>query len=185
MSKVPHLCLPIDEDTELRLYEERHAADLARVVDENRAHLRQWLPWLDNLTSAEDSLNFIKSSLKQLASNEGFQTGIWHKDQLAGGIGYHSLDWPDQKVEIGYWLAESMQGKGLVTKATKTLVTYAFRELKLNRVEIHCAVGNMRSRAIPERLGFTQEGVIRDAEWLYDHYIDLVVYGMLSREWQF
>ncbi|HVB73739.1 MAG TPA: GNAT family protein [Ktedonobacteraceae bacterium] len=183
MSNVPHLCLRIDEDTELRIYEERHAPQVAGVVDENRAHLRQWLPWLDNSRSVEDSLGFIRGSLKQFADNEGFQTGIWYKDQFVGGIGYHSLDWPAQKVEIGYWLAESMQGKGLITKATKTLVTYAFQELKLNKVEIHCATGNVRSRAVPERLGFTQEGIIRDAEWLYDHYVDMVVYGMLAREW--
>jgi ribosomal-protein-serine acetyltransferase len=103
---------------------------------------------------------------------------------MVGGIGFHSLNWSAQKVEIGYWLAASMQGKGLMTKATVALITYAFQELMLNKVEIHCATGNMRSRAIPERLGFTQEGVIREAEWLYDHYVDLVVYGMLAREWR-
>ncbi|HLX57089.1 MAG TPA: GNAT family protein [Ktedonobacteraceae bacterium] len=183
MSRVPHLCLLIDEDTELRLYEERHAPELARVIDDNRAHLRQWLPWLDNSTTVEHSLEFIRGSLRQFANNEGFQTGIWYQGKLAGGIGYHTIEWSSHKVEIGYWLAASMQGKGLMTRATKTLVTYAFQELHLNKVEIRCATGNMRSRAIPERLGFTQEGVIRDAGWLYDHFIDLVVYGMLAREW--
>ncbi len=183
-SKVPHLCIRVDEETELRLYEERHAPAVAQVVEENRAHLRQWLPWLDSSRSVDDSLAFIRGSLKQFANNEGFQTGIWYNDQLVGGIGFHSLDWPSQKVEIGYWLAASMQGKGLMTKATRTMVTYAFHELGLNKVEILCATDNTRSRAIPERLGFSREGVIRDAGWLYDHYIDLIVYGMLAREWQ-
>jgi ribosomal-protein-serine acetyltransferase len=53
----------------------------------------------------------------------------------------------------------------------------------LNKVEIHCAVDNKRSRAIPERLGFTQEGIIRANQWLYDHYVDDVIYGMLASEW--
>jgi ribosomal-protein-serine acetyltransferase len=71
----------------------------------------------------------------------------------------------------------------MLTKACKKLVTYAFIEYRLNRVEIHCAIGNTHSRAIPERLGFTQEGVLREAAWLYDHFVDHVVYGMLAREW--
>jgi ribosomal-protein-serine acetyltransferase len=63
------------------------------------------------------------------------------------------------------------------------MVNYAFRELGLNRVEIQVATDNMRSRAIPERLGFTQEGILRDDVWLRDRFVDHVVYGMLAREW--
>jgi ribosomal-protein-serine acetyltransferase len=71
-----------------------------------------------------------------------------------------------------------------MTKACRTLITYAFTELALNKVEIHGATENIRSCAIPKRLGFTQEGILRDAEWLYDHYVDTVIYGLLAREWQ-
>ena len=84
---------------------------------------------------------------------------------------------------IGYWLGEEFQGKGIMTAASRILIHYAFDEFQLNRVEIRCAVGNTRSRAIPERLGFIQEGMIGDGEWLYDHYVDLIVYRMLAREW--
>ena len=76
------------------------------------------------------------------------------------------------------------RGKGYGSEALQMLLRYAFEELHLNKVEIRCATGNTRSCAGPERLGFTREGVIRQAEWLYDHYIDLVLYGMLAREWQ-
>ncbi len=44
----PLLCIRIDEETVLRIYEERHAQEVAELVDQNRAYLRQWLPWLDN-----------------------------------------------------------------------------------------------------------------------------------------
>ncbi len=71
-----------------------------------------------------------------------------------------------------------------MTKTVKALMHYAFEELQLNKVEIRAAVGNVKSRAIPERLNFTIEGTIRDAEWLYDRYVDHVVYGMLVKEWQ-
>jgi ribosomal-protein-serine acetyltransferase len=184
MSEIPRLSIRIDEDTELRIYEERHSQEVAELVDRNREYLRQWLPWVDSSRTVEDSRAFVKSSLQQFANNEGFQTGIWYQGRLAGGIGYHPINWVSRKVEIGYWIGESFQGKGLVTKACRTLITYAFEELGLNKVEIRCATKNIRSCAIPKRLGFTQEGILRDAEWLYDYFVDLVVYGMLAREWQ-
>ncbi len=183
MSNAPVLSIKIDEDTELRIPEERYAQKLFALIDANRTYLREWLPWVDQERSVEDTQGFIRGALQQFANNEGFQMGIWYKEQLTGVIGYHSIDWIDRKVEIGYWLAESFQGKGLMTKACKTLVAYAFNELKLHRVEIHCATNNKRSYAIPERLGFQQEGIMRDAEWLYDHFVDLMIYSMLEDEW--
>ncbi len=70
-----------------------------------------------------------------------------------------------------------------MTKALNALIQYGFEELGLNRIQIKVAVENKKSRALPERLGFTQEGIIRQAEWLYDHYVDHVMYGLLADEW--
>ena len=71
-----------------------------------------------------------------------------------------------------------------MTKTVKALLQYAFETLKLHKVEIRVAEANHKSRAIPERLGFMQEGTIRVAEWLYDHYVNHVIYGMLVSEWR-
>jgi ribosomal-protein-serine acetyltransferase len=174
----------IDDDIELRLLEERHAEELFALTDQNREYLREWLPWVDDVTAVEDTKAFIRRSLDLFASNNGFQAGIWFQGRLAGVIGYHELDWTDRKTAIGYWLGAAFQGRGLMTRACQALVDYAFVELELNRVEIQCATGNRKSCAIPERLGFKKEGIIRQAEWLYDHSVDLVVYGMLKSEWQ-
>ena len=184
MSRTPKLRIHVDDDTGLCMLEERHAQELYDLVDANRSHLRAWLPWVDYERSVQDSKAFIKSALGQFASNEGFQLGIWYREQLAGVIGYHPINWSNRNVEIGYWLAQAFEGKGLMTRACRTLVTYAFDELGLNKVVIACATGNRRSCAIPQRLGFKQEGILRDAEWLYDHYVDHAVYGMLARDWQ-
>ena len=158
----PLLCIRIDDDTVLRIYEERHAQEVAALVDQNRTYLRKWLPWVDDSRTVEDSKAFIRSSLQQFAQNEGFQMGIWYRDTFAGGIGYHQIDWVDRKVEIGYWLGEVFQGKGLMTKACRTLIAYAFTELGLNRVEIHCATENIRSCAIPKRLCWRMQEIV---EW--------------------
>ena len=121
---------------------------------------------------------------KQFASNNGFQAGIWYKQNLAGMIGCHGMNFANKSTSIGYWLGEGYQGKGIMTKTTKALVEYLLTELNLNRIEIRCAENNYKSRAIPERLGFTNEGTLRETEWLYDHYVDHVVYGMLARQWK-
>lgn len=174
----------IDDETELRLLKERHAEELFVLMNQNRKYLREWLPWLDTNKSLDDTEEFIKGSLEQFANNSGFQSGIWFRGRLVGVIGYHKIDWANRATSIGYWLGASFQGKGLMTKACRVLVDYAFNEFGLNRVEIRCAVENKKSRAIPQRLGFREEGVIRQAEWLYDRFVDHVVYGMLASEWQ-
>ena len=99
-------------------------------------------------------------------------------------MGFHKIDWLNRSTSIGYWLGESYQGKGLITKACSKVLEYSFGRMGLNRIEIRCATENLKSRAIPERLGFKDEGIIRDAEWLYDHYVDHIIYGMLESQWR-
>lgn len=94
------------------------------------------------------------------------------------------MDKANRKDTIGYWLAEKFQGKGIITDAVKALIKYGFTEMNLNRIEILCAVDNTKSRAVPERLGLVNEGITRDCEWLYDHFVDSVTYSILSKEWK-
>src|SRR5918911_2893715 len=110
MANKPTLSIRIDDDTELRILEERHAQELFNLIDQNRSYLREWLPWLDYEQSIEETKAFIRSSLQQFVNNEGFQAGIWYKGKLVGGIGYQPINWTQHKVEIGYWLSENAQG---------------------------------------------------------------------------
>ena len=176
-------CLTVDDDLKLCLLEERHAAALFELVDKNRRHLRQWLPWVDLTTAVDDSQAFIQSALQQFANNEGFQTALFYQGQLVGMVGYHPIDWLNRSVEIGYWIAAEYQGQGLVTRASHFLVDYAFNQLELNRVVIRCSEGNSRSAVIPKRLGFTQEGVFRQQQAHYNQFVDLIVFSMLAEEW--
>jgi ribosomal-protein-serine acetyltransferase len=167
----------------LRLLEESDAADLYALVDGNRTYLARWLSWVDETRGADDVLNFIRATRKQSAENKGFAVSIVEGTSIIGIIGFDSIDWTHRSTGIGYWLAEGHQGRGTMTEAVRVLVTHAFEVWKLNRVEIRAAVANVRSRAIPERLGFKEEGVLRQAERIGDRFEDLVVYSMLAREW--
>jgi len=169
---------------DLRILEERHAPTVFGLVDQDREYLREWLPWVDATHAQDDTLSFIRSALERFAANNGFAAGIWNHDQFAGVVGTHKVDWLNRKVEIGYWLGQSFQGQGIVTDACRVVVTHMFRELDLNRVEIHCAVKNGKSAAIPKRLGFTLEGTLREGILVQGRFHDLLVFGMLKREWK-
>ena len=177
------LTLRVRDDLELKLLEEGDAGRLFAVTNDNRSYLREWLPWVDPTKSVEDTRNFIRTVLRQFADNNGFSAGIWYRSELAGTIGHHKVDWLNRATMIGYWLAEPLQGRGLITDCCRTLVDHAFHQWRLNRVEIRCGTGNRKSRAIPERLGFRHEGTLRQAQWVNDRFVDLEVYGMLAAEW--
>ena len=173
----------IDDEVALALLEEQHAPALFALIEGNRAYLRRWLPWLDANTTPDDTAAFIRRSLAQLAARDGLACAILFRGAIAGVVGLHHIDWPNRRTSLGYWVAADRQGHGLATKAAAAVVDYALGELGLNHVEIACAPGNRKSRAVPERLGFTREGVLRQREWLYDHFVDHVVYGMTAGEW--
>ncbi|MCT4595985.1 MAG: GNAT family N-acetyltransferase [Anaeromicrobium sp.] len=173
----------VDDEIVLKLLDRRDGNRLYELIDSCRSYLREWLPWVDGTKSVEDTKGFIEMTKKQFASDSGFQAGIWYKGNIVGVIGFHGMNWSSRSTSIGYWIDKRYQGNGIMTKSCRALVEYAFNELNLNRVEIRCAEKNIKSRAIPERLGFIKEGVIRESEWLYDHFVDHVVYGVLARDW--
>ena len=175
--------LAVTVATELRQFVRDDAEELTLLIDRNRTYLREWLPWLDSSSNINDTARFIGRSVEQAEDNNGLTLGIVCGGRLAGVIGQHYVDQLNRRTEIGYWIDAAHQGRGIVTSATARLMDYAFREQDCNRVILQCASGNLKSRGVAERLGFVREGISREAEWLYDHYVDLVVYSMLKRAW--
>lgn len=174
----------VADNIELRLHEERYVPDLWALTEADRAHARRWLPWVDNATSSESSREFIQRSLSNFAKGEQLSMGIWVGGKLVGGIGFNRIDKARQLAEIGYWLAEWMEGRGIMTRCVRRLCDHGFAELKLHRIEIRCAVENLRSRAIPERLGFTHEGTLRETAQVNGVWESHAIYGMLASEWE-
>ncbi|WP_096155282.1 MULTISPECIES: GNAT family N-acetyltransferase [Bacillus] len=173
----------LNDTSELRLLEPRHAENLFLLTDKSRDYLREWLPWVDFTKNVRDSKEFIEGTIKQLGNNNGFQAGIWYKGELAGVIGLHGINWANKSTSLGYWLGEEFQGVGLMTSACKSVIEYCFNELNLNRIEIRAATENLKSQAIPERLGFKREGCIRSSEFLYDRYVDHFVFGLIKEDY--
>ena len=173
----------IGDNIEVRPFEHHHAEELFAAVERNREHLRRWLPWVDRTRGVEDVRSFLGGVIDAYVRGEQMHGGIFVYGKIAGSIGHHHIDPMNRSVSIGYWLDATVEGKGVMTRCCQTLVRHLFEERKMHRVEIRCATGNTRSCAIPQRLGFTRECVLREAEWVNDRYLDLVVWSMLAQDY--
>jgi ribosomal-protein-serine acetyltransferase len=175
----------IDENIALRSLNVNDSEDLFHLTINSKDYLKEWLGWLDYTNQVEDTRDFIQATLKGFIETGGYpkSAAILYQGRIAGTIGFNEINKLHKIGVMGYWLGEGFQGKGIMTKACKAFIEYGFNELNLNRIEIRVAEENRKSRAIPERLGFIEEGKSRQAEWLYDHYVDHIIYGLLADEW--
>ena len=172
----------LSEGVQLRSLTEADVKELYALIEANRSYLAPWMPWAAGQT-LDGTAEFVRKSIKQEADDDGFQVAVVVDGAIAGVLG-HEIDRENRTTTIGYWLAEDQQGRGLMTAAVERLLEHAFDELRLNRVGIEVAPNNRRSRALAERLGFREEGVLREAErFADDDYRDLVLYSMLASEW--
>lgn len=172
--------LDLGDGVELRAWVVEDAPEIFAVVDANRDHLRAWFPWVDLTAGPDQIAEFIETSRKRKDAREA--NGIYANGVLQGAAGLR-WDVQDMQGEIGYWLREDAQGKGLVTRAARALTTYGFKEVGLHRMIIRAGAENARSRAVPERLGFAQEGLLREGGNTGVGRVDLVIYGLIVHEW--
>jgi ribosomal-protein-serine acetyltransferase len=178
----PLLAADLGDGLCLRQFEPADAEPLFGLIDRERHYLRAWLPWVDLTLAPNNAANFITMTLEQARQKNGFHCAIIVHHEIVGTIGLHSVDWSNRKTSLGYWLSSRHTGNGFMTRGVERIIAHCFDELGLHRIEIRCATENTKSRAIPRRLGFREEGVLRDNEWLNDHYVDHIVYGLLSTE---
>jgi ribosomal-protein-serine acetyltransferase len=174
----------VDADIALRPLRLDDAETVFLLTDQNRAHLREWLPWVDGVKTVSDTADFIRTTERRTAEGHGFSFAIWYQQAIVGTVGHHFVDRNSRSTQIGYWVAAAVQRRGIMTRACAGILDVSFTRLGLHRVELRCATGNLRSCRIAERLGFQHEGVLREAEWLYDHFVDHNLYGLLDREWR-
>ncbi|WP_028582670.1 GNAT family N-acetyltransferase [Desulfogranum japonicum] len=172
----------LNNEIQLSLSIPQYAEELFILTDNNRLYLKQWLPWLDTIVNPSDTLVFIETQLLRFQKGEALHVTIFYQNKIAGVLGYNLIDQVNGIGYAGYWLGQEYNGNGIMTESLKDLIHLGFTYYSLNRIDIRCAVDNHKSRAIPERLGFQQEGIIRKAENVYGKHLDHVVYGLLKEE---
>lgn len=175
--------LKVSDRVVLQVPGEDHAQEVAALVRRNLEHLQPWMPWAVDEYSVEHATEWIRA----VREVDGFPSAIGflirEDDTIVGTIGVHDIDHASRHAKLGYWIGQDHEGKGIVTDSCRVLLGHLFEDLAFNRVQINCNVDNKRSRAIPEKLGFTFEGTLREAELLNGKFRDQAVYSLLKREW--
>ncbi|KGP73420.1 GNAT family N-acetyltransferase [Pontibacillus yanchengensis] len=145
-----------------------------QVVNEAiRASLQELQPWMGFANPAptvEDTeVNTREAHIKFL-KREHLRYLVFLKEtgEFVASTGFHHIDWNVPKLEIGYWIHSKMSGNGYITEAVGKLTEFALNDLGCRRVAILCDYENMKSRAVPERLGYTLEGVLRNDDLSVD-----------------
>ncbi|WIO74325.1 GNAT family protein [Porticoccaceae bacterium LTM1] len=170
--------LKVNTEINLIFIQDSLADRLFEIVDSNRDHLGKWFPWVSNTDSPEPIRKFIKQAIVEFSEGVSIVCAIEYQGNVIGITSLHRINRDLKKAELGYWLALECQGKGIINKVSKRLVKYAFEDLNLEKVQIHAAEGNTRSRKVCERLGAKLEGVITNAEKIDDRIVDHAVYGI-------
>lgn len=171
----------------LRPYRAGDGANMNEAVNEDVRHLLPWMVWAYKHASIDDSEQVALRCRAAWEAREDLTMAMWDRERgrYLGGTGLHRMQWEIPSFEIGYWIRKSEEGKGYVTEAVRMLTDFAFGELKANRVFLRIATENQRSLVIPPRVGFTKEGVLRNAVVdAHGTLHDLAIFGMTPEEWR-
>ena len=175
----------IVKDLELKNFLLHEASALFKMMQKNKAQVGEWLVWVDNTNTVEEVIGLINEFNGRRKKGVGLNLGIWHKDNLIGYISVAFIDKARKTAGIAYWLDDEYQGKGIMTKSCKALIEYVFNEMNINKIEISCAEGNVKSRAIPERLGFKKERIIKESELVRGgKLVDNHLYVLNKHDWE-
>ena len=177
--------IPVDEHVSLRLITPMDAAEMFSIIDRERERLGQWMPWIANTQNLQDEELAIQRHVVETARLDAISTAITVDNAIVGATGIPCRDREAKWAEIGYWIDAAHEGQGIVTRCVRKLEQLCFQELDCQRVQITNDVSNARSRAIPEHLGYTLEGIlkqhhIKDA---YGTIGDQCVYALLREAW--
>ncbi|RYZ57307.1 MAG: N-acetyltransferase [Proteobacteria bacterium] len=165
MIEFPSIPMPI-LTPRLRL-EPRRVGDgkaITRAIESNFDEISKWMSWANPCPTVEDSEAYVLKSIKMFEDRETLELLIWDREsgELLGSSGFNEIDWTVPRLETGYWLSKEASGQGFATEAVNALTRYAFEVLDAKRLAITCDKDNVKSRLIPERLGFDLEGILRN-----------------------
>jgi ribosomal-protein-serine acetyltransferase len=155
---------------------------LAAFVLRNRDHLAEYLPAVAALHTVEAARDHFAIVTERVANRDLWEWHLVADGELCGAVRLNRVEHENKKVSVAYCLGIGFQGRGIATAAARAAVTFAFDVLGMNRIELRCVVTNAASVRVAERLGFTREGELREAEFLAGRYHNHYVFGLLRSE---
>ena len=147
---------------------------------ESVSEMNKWMPWCHSEYSLQESQSWLYEQSKKWESEDAFEFAIVDEvSAYLGGCGINQINKEYQTASLGYWVRTSAAGQGIATEAVSQLAAWAFANTKLIRLEILCAVGNTRSQRVAEKVGATNEGLLRSRLVLNQEVHDAVVYSIV------
>jgi ribosomal-protein-serine acetyltransferase len=177
--------LQVDDELSLVLAEDRHAGVMTDLIVRNQGRLARWEPWAEHPATLESTRAYIRTALEDFVRGRQIST-IMAVDGGRRFIGRCGMRINAQHGvgDVGYWIDGEYEGRGLTSRASRALITAAIDELGLRKIDIRTSVGNRRSRALAERLGFTFEGILPRGLQFIHRADDVALYGVSAEQWR-
>ena len=170
--------LSVDDEINLYLVNESFTERYVVLAKENYEYLSEWLSWPEFCKTQNDFKEFVKGSLHGYADGKSMNCAVEYRGEIVGNSGFNTINHDLKMVEIGYWIGQKYQGNGIVTRVCRYLMDYAFTSLGVEKVQIAAAEGNLKSRAVCERLDMKLEGIISNRERIGDKILNHAIYGI-------
>ena len=174
-----------DEFTTKRLILKKHkvsgASAMFSALDSDRRRLGAFLSFVSVTKKLSDQKKYITGAIAKWRRAELFDFGIYERStgRYMGNIGVHTINWPHECCELGYWIHGDFEGQGFVTEAV-TALTARCHKLGFHRVEIRCDPDNTRSSAVAERCGFDYEGRLKENLVIAGKYRDTLIFASVK-----
>ncbi|AQY41423.1 GNAT family N-acetyltransferase [Bacillus thuringiensis] len=154
------------------------------VIKDSIRELKPWLSLFQSIPTVEETEILLRNAHIDFLKRESFRYLIYHKEtnDFVGTASLHRIDWKVSKCEIGYWINTQFSGSGYMTETVSALTNLGFQLFKFRRIEIRCECNNTKSRALPEKLGFELEGILRNEDFSSDgkQLTDTCIYAKIK-----
>ena len=165
----------INDELSLTLVHSSFASQMNDIVNAQKDDLGKWLPWANDF-SENSYREFVKFALHQYADDKAIHTHIIYDDNLIGAVSLNNIYHHLKKAEIGYWLHQDYQGRGIMVLAVRAIMDIAKNIYGMNVVEIKAGEHNIPSQQVAKRLGFEFCGIIANNENINGEIINHAVY---------
>ncbi len=163
----------------IRLYQPADAEHLHAAARESVAEVFHWLGWCHPRYSLDEAREWVTAQEQLARQGSEYAFGIWSEGRYLGGCGINQISKANRFANLGYWVRSSAMGRGVAPAAARLVAEHAFRETDLIRLEIVCAVGNLRSQRVAEKVGAVREGVLRNRLMLPSGPSDAVMFSLV------
>lgn len=163
----------------VRLYQQGDAEHLHAAAVESVAEVYPWMGWCHPQYSLDEAREWVTAQEQLAEQGLAYEFAIFSEGRFLGGCGINQINKANRFANLGYWVRASAMGQGVAPSAARLVAEYAFRKTDLIRLEIVCAVGNVRSQRVAEKAGAEREGVLRNRLCLPSGPSDAVMFSLV------